>query len=625
MFRIALINMPFANINRPSIALTQLKGIIGRSFDGVLIDIHYLNHDFVDVFGADSYNEIGNDAALLHAGFGDWIFRQEAFPDLPDNTRAYLQRHAPRNDGQSQRLRQVIADVRPRLGQAIEEMISTYRLDSYDLVGFTSMFCQTVASLALARHLKQRRPDIVTVMGGANCEAPMGQELAAGAPQLDYVFSGPGLISFPRFVERLMRGEREGLGTIPGVFDADSASAQRGQMVIGQELDINDVVELDYSSFIDLTETRYPVRDKPVILTFETSRGCWWGERAHCTFCGLNGMSMEYRAMAPEKAHALISSLFKYAPVATQLESVDNIMPKSYVDGVFPSLRTPDGMGIFYEVKADLSERDLHILSDGGVRFLQPGIEALATSTLKLMRKGTTSFNNIAFLMNSRTYNIHPIWNLLIGFPGEPVSVYQKYLRDLPKLVHLPPPSACFPVRFDRFSPYFKEADRYGLQLHPMAFYELTYPLSKESLQNLAYFFVDQNYKAEYIKNVVQYYGPLQRAVEAWRQQWNSAQRPEVTLSRTGGNAVVRDSRSGSMRTYQLSDAAADILGTTSRRRNRSEIGNALKSYDETQLRDGLRELLERDLVFEESEMFMSLVMPEPATAPVRRTETVLA
>ena len=26
----------------------------------------------------------------------------------------------------------------------------------------------------------------------------------------------------------------------------------------------------------------------------ETSRGCWWGERMHCTFCGLNGATMAY-------------------------------------------------------------------------------------------------------------------------------------------------------------------------------------------------------------------------------------------------------------------------------------------------------------------------------------------
>jgi ribosomal peptide maturation radical SAM protein 1 len=477
----------------------------------------------------------------------------------------------------------------------------------------------------VARHLKARNQGIVTVMGGANCEAPMGQELVSGSSHLDYVFSGPALVSFPRFIEHLRRGERDRIAGIAGVFDRNTAAAQRGKTIIGDELDINELIDLDYGPFIELVRTRYPNRDLEVILPFETSRGCWWGERAHCTFCGLNGISMGYRSMDPDKAHALISSLFRYAPLANRLECVDNIMPRNYVDGVFSRLDTPDSMQIFYEVKADLSEADLRTLSLARVRILQPGIEALATSTLKLMRKGTTSFNNITFLMHCARYEIHPVWNLLIGFPGEPTTVYEKYLRDLPKLVHLPPPVGVYPVRFDRFSPYFNEAERYGLQLHPLPFYELIYPFDRQSFTNMAYFFGDQNYRAEYLKGVVQYIGPLQRAIDAWIKLWESGQRPELSVSQAEGRTVVHDSRSGTLRTYELSKTAADIIGVIGRRRTRGEIGNALRPCAETELQAGLRELQERDLVFEESEMFMSLFMPQPATVPVREVESVLS
>ena len=34
------------------------------------------------------------------------------------------------------------------------------------------------------------------------------------------------------------------------------------------------------------------------ILLYEGSRGCWWGEKHHCTFCGLNAQSMKFRAKA---------------------------------------------------------------------------------------------------------------------------------------------------------------------------------------------------------------------------------------------------------------------------------------------------------------------------------------
>ena len=615
MLRVALVNMPFAGLSRPSIALTQLKAVVDRAHGvEVATSIMHLNHDFAPLFGLEAYEEICNSSAILNSGLGDWIFRQEAFPELPDNDRAYFQRHFPRNDRQTRRLHDMVAAIRPRLGHFLDELISRYGLDSYDLVGCTSMFAQTVPSLALARRVKARNPHAVTVMGGANCEAPMGQELVIGAPQLDYVFSGPALVSLPRVVSHLLRGERERVTSVAGVFDRAVALAQRGKNIIGEELDVDDVTELDYDDYIALVQQRYPDRKAPVVLTFETSRGCWWGERAHCTFCGLNGMTMAYRSMAPEKARALIRSLFRYAPVATRLECVDNIMPRNYVREVFAGLDTPENMHFFYEVKADLSESDLRTLAAAKVTVLQPGIEALATSTLKLMKKGTTSFSNIAFLMHCLRHGIYVAWNLLIGFPGEPKDVYEKYVRDLPKLVHLQPPSGVFPVRFDRYSPYFKEAARYGLQLHPLAFYGLTYPFPPESLAQMAYYFSDRNFKADYVKGVVQYITPLTAIVDEWRRRWE-AERPVLGLSWDGARTTVHDSRFGARRDYALSECAAEILDAIARRRTRAEIARALPLYAEAEIEQGLQELDGRGLVFEDSGMLMGLAMPSAGAA----------
>jgi hypothetical protein len=50
------------------------------------------------------------------------------------------------------------------------------------------------------------------------------------------------------------------------------------------------------------------------------------------------------------------------------------------------------------KIPADLNREQLRSLVQARVVEVQPGIESLATSTLKLMRKGTTAFNNIRFL-----------------------------------------------------------------------------------------------------------------------------------------------------------------------------------------------------------------------------------
>lgn len=61
---------------------------------------------------------------------------------------------------------------------------------------------------------------------------------------------------------------------------------------------------------------------------------------------------------------------------------------------------------------------------------------------------------------------------------------------DLPNLIHLPPPDGTFLVRFDRYSPYFTKRDEYGLDLKPLDFYRLAFPVVPDKqLHDLAYFF----------------------------------------------------------------------------------------------------------------------------------------
>lgn len=612
MYRIALVNMPFASLHFPSIALTQLKAVVEREHAGrVAVDVLYLNHDFVDLVGLDGYREISRSINSLNAGIGEWVFRPAAFPGQPDNSEDYFRRYFPRRTDEGEQLRQLIRRMQRETGPFLERLLAKYRLDAYDLVGFTSMFMQNLASIAMARLVKERNPRAVVVMGGANCESPMGPELVKNVAAVDYVFSGPALKSFPVFVGRLLDGEPEKCEEIAGVFGKGNASAERGRATLGEELALDELVALDYAPFIRLVDERYGERGLDVTLPFETSRGCWWGERAHCTFCGLNGLTMSYRAMNPDNAVGLINSLFQFSPRVTSLESVDNILPKDYFESVFPRLQTPESMYIFYEVKADLSERDMEVLSAARVKIVQPGIEALSTSTLKLMKKGTTSFGNITFLKNCLLYDVYPVWNLLVGFPGEGADVYEAYLGAIPKLVHLPPPTGVYPVRFDRFSPYYNQAKEYGLDLRPLPFYELTYPFRPDALDRLAYYFADQNYGAEYMRTVVAYITRLQEAVEGWKQKWAGGNPPMLYAEERDGQTIIRDTRGAAEETYALSDAARQVLEALMRRRSISELGRELGHLGEGELESGIESLKARNLLFEEKGLYMSLVLPQ--------------
>jgi magnesium-protoporphyrin IX monomethyl ester (oxidative) cyclase len=482
------------------------------------------------------------------------------------------------------------------------------------------MFSQNVPNMAMARLIKERNPEVITVMGGANCEAPMGAVLAENIPALDFIFSGPALRTFPEFVQCVLDGKPELADNIPGIISRKNANVARFRNAIGQERDINDYVRPAYESFIDkftrcqaaLGEGSGTAEPKP-ILYFETSRGCWWGERSHCTFCGLNGLDMGYRSLSPEKAIEQFEWLFSFAPWCRDFAAVDNILPRSYLREVFPNLRPPPGASLFYEVKVPIADRDFRQMAQAGVHDVQPGIEALATSTLKLMGKGTTSFLNLQFLQKCLMYGVHPDWNLLLGFPGEDPEVYRKYVADLPSLIHLPPPEAPYLVRFDRYSPYFTKRLEYGLDLQPLDFYRLVYPpVPTAQLHDLAYFFADENLSPYQVQSI-ESLDELTRLVAAWRAAWEGDTPPRLALTgdTTTGDLAVLDTRFGPSRPRPVGPDAIAML-----RRLASPVRPDKLASDFGVPADRVRALLaefaDRKWLFTEGDMILSLVTPEP-------------
>lgn len=620
MYRVSLITMPFAALTIPSLALTQLKAAVDQACgDRAAVEIHYLSQEFARRTDLNLYRHVSDSMDALYSGLGDWLFRQSAFPQLADNQEVYFRRYLPRRDEEAERLKRSILALRREAERILDELIDAHELDQSQLVGFTSTFSQNVASFAMARKLKERNPAIITAMGGANCETPMGEVIARNVPHIDFVFSGPALKSFPLFVQHCLNLEMEENNRIPGVFSKANCDAPGSDMCgsSGEELDINTVLELDYETFLNALEHNFPDDHMDPLLLFETSRGCWWGEKCHCTFCGLNGARLTHSALRPEKAIEQFRSLFKYSSRCSTFQAVDNIMPKTYLQDVFPVLDTPPGATIFYEVKASLNDKELGVLSRAGVKKIQPGIESLATSTLKLMRKGTTVFHNLRLLKGCLTHGIQPGWNLLIGFPGEDEAVYQKYMIDLPLLRHLPPPCGAYPVRFDRYSPYFVHAEDYGLDLRPYDFYELVYPFSREAVADLAWYFMDHNYGAQYFGDMVRWIGKVRQEVELWRKRWDSNQSvpPELSLTHEGASWVVYDSRSGDASEYELDDVAAQVLKQLATPRTLAGLASSFSHLEGFNPDRQVGLLQERGLLFQEGGRFFSLVVDKSPRA----------
>ena len=616
--RVVLINMPFGAVEMPSIALTQIKGVLERQFGAdVVVEILYLNLDFVTFMdGLSSYRLMVSSQGRM-TGLADWFFRGLAFPEAKDNTPDYLARfYFDEDDEETRQVRALIEEKRPNLAPFLDSLIDQYRLSDADIVGFSCLFYQTMASFALARRIKDCNPEVTTTMGGAACETVMGMEYARQVKSMDFVFSGPALVSFPDFVQSHLTGHHDTCDQIPGVFSkrnleiCTEALPRDPKLAFlpdsGKERNINDLAELDYHGFLDRFEATFPDRSlKPTIL-FETSRGCSWGEKIACSFCGLNGTAMQYRQMSAEQALKVINGLFSYVPRCNFFLAVDTIVPGNYFEEVFPSVRPPRGTALMYEVRSTLDTNQLRTLSKAGVHVIQPGIEALATPTLKLMRKGATAFSNLRFLKACSRFPFRVEWNLLIGSPGEEEETYRKYLQDLPLLMHLPPPGGAFPISFDRYSHYFNEPDSFGLDLHPREFYGYVFPFEDKAVRNVAYHFVDRKGDQERLET---WLDQLNKAIEQWWLRWrNSDQLEEAQLQvlEDGEQLYIYDSRAGTAHYEPIKRDLKEILEYLETPRNWRQT---ISRFGEARAGKAREFLHDSGFVFEEEGRVMSLVI----------------
>jgi len=611
--RIALIHMPFAPPENPSIGLTQIASVLKRRFGGrVDVRIHYLNLDVAALPGAAGFYGAATSPYGRMTGLADWFFRAAAFPGAADNTDAYLGRYYYDGVPEAAEVAGFARARREEVFAFLDELIGRYTLDETDLVGFSLCFFQTVASLAMASLLKRRNPKVTVVFGGPAVKGVPGRTLAEHAPSVDFVVSGPGLVSFPELVGRRLAGQPVASPAIPGVFARGMADTLPPARNIGAQLDIREDVPLDYGPFLDHFEAALGNSGRKPFLLMQTSRGCWWADRRRCAFCGLNDLRECFEALPPEAALRHIRSVLGYAGRVSRFVACDNVVPPDYFREVFPHLAPPPGVSIKYETRSAITAGQMRVLCRAGIRCVQPGVEALATETLERMRKGVTAFDNLRFLKDCLRHALYAEWNLLLFSPGEPEEVYLKYERDLPRLVHLQPPMGVFPIEFVRDSRYFEEAGAYWLDLEPHESLRYIYPFGPETLAGLCDRFTDRNADRARADLWLDRLGGL---VGAWQERWarEAGGRPFLLLGRDAQSAYIHDSRAGEVESYRISDLSKRLLRGMGEIPREIEEAAAAAGAGEDAARREVGFLNERGLLFEEDGRFLSLVIEETA------------
>jgi ribosomal peptide maturation radical SAM protein 1 len=511
--RVAIVSMPFAAI-RPAMGGSLLVAHLHRM--GVEAKVFYLSMAMHQRIGREAYDYIA-DRAPTQCLAGDWVFAEALSGPRPEADARYADLFRSRFSalGESHAL-QYLDHARASVESYLDQCLSDVDWGAWDVVGLTSSFAQHVASLALARRIKQAHPGVTIVFGGANCEDQMGLALHRNFAFVDFVCSGEADLSFPELVGRLAAGTDP--ADVPGVISRRGAQSQFTTLVPRRVADLDELPHPDFHDYVEQRTRHFPsLREQPIGLLMETSRGCWWGEKHHCTFCGLNGKSMTYRSKSAGRVLQELSELASQYNAA-HVEMVDNILDMDYFRDVLPRVAV---MGLkvelFYETKANLTKEQLRVLRAAGVTSIQPGVESFSTPVLKLMRKGTTAVQNIQLLKWCAELGIAAYWNLLYGFPGERPEEYRQMADLMDALTHLEPPTGMGRVRLDRFSPHFDQAERFGFRdVRPDRSYAAIYDLPAEELHDLAYYF--EYDEPEHAPRG--YARDAQRAVQHWKRTY---------------------------------------------------------------------------------------------------------
>ncbi len=610
---VVLVTMPFAALEMPSIGLSLLRGALDR--EGVPSVVEYATLDFARRIGPEAYNAIAKQPGLSCLA-GEWLFASALFEYEPEQIEAFfealregrLARDAlSRHDADEflDMLRHALSCVPGFLDEWCERVLTR----EPRFVGLTSVFQQHVASLALAKRLRSARRDLFIAFGGPNCDDAMALQTARSFPFLDAVVYGEADAVFTDLVARALDGRS--VEDIAGVYTP--AKARRTEIAPYHQESTTPIERMDelpiprFEDFLEqLAANGLTDRVQPELL-LEMSRGCWWGEKHHCTFCGLNDVTMAFRSKSAPRVLEEIEYLAGLDP-DIHVTGTDAIFDMRYFRDLVPELtRRGAPLGMYWETKANVRDEHVRGYYGAGFRTVQPGIESLITPVLKLMDKGVTAAQNVRLLRSCEENGVQVLWNHLWAVPGEAPSAYAEVAPSVARLSHLQPPQWMGPLSLLRFSPMHVDPARFGLtSVRHTEVYDWIYgELSWDERENLAYYF---DFDLDGLDEWPTYTTPLAQAIREWRAAYHGS---VLFWEDDGATVTVWDTRPClSEARVELRDAKREaFLGVLNPRPYRVLIDRVGEGYEHAVAVAAVEELEHRAFVFDDGAQLINVAV----------------
>ncbi len=601
---IALVSMPTLAARFPSFQLALLKPTLERA--GFAVEPLSLFLRFGEHIGWRLNEALAN---VYPCMVGEWIWAKAAFGDFGD-TAEYFRRYRSNFNAICREADCTPDDIIRVRDEGTRKFVdwALREIDwsSYGLVGFTIVFQQMVASLALAKALKSEYPELPIIFGGATFEDDIAFEILAHSPQVDFIHCGDADLSLPEVASRVY-SDHPMTGIRGMMWRENGKITYEGRAANFADLDQTPVPDFD-EYFVTRDQAGYDRYQgaREAMLPIETARGCWYGMKNHCTFCGLNRAGMEFRSKSPDRVLEMLKLLSRRYGVR-YFNAIDNILAPGYISRLFGRLaEAHSDLRLHYEIRPKLTRAQLGAVRRGGLTSVQPGIESFSTNVLKLMKKNTTGMNNLELLKWTTYYGIDNSYNILFGFPGETTQDYRDQAEVIRRISHLQPPYAMAQARPDRGSPMFTRPSEHSISsLRPSACYRYIYPPDYD-LRRVSYFF-EHDLDG---KTPQDGYHECFDLVAGWKQRWKKTQRPYLRYLKTWESVSIHDGRNSVRCSHRFDDKEALLYELCADAKSKAELLAEI-DCDESWLDGALQQFLDKELMIFLDDKYLSLALPE--------------
>ena len=617
---VCLVCVPFTDVAIPSMSLSLFKSALSARKIKSCVD--YENMHFAKKLGLKACRQIAMTNISLMTG--EIIFSRLAHGttkrSLPEYIEWLFRCRLPlmmqRIDVEKPKKLyfELLTKFQKQAEEFLEEAAARVLARNPKIVAVCSMFQQNNAAIALMRRIKKERPDIITMVGGANCMGSAGVALLKYIEAFDYVFFGESDETFPPLCEKILAtGKKVPASELPfGVLGRDSAIPSAPIHRVTENLEA--VPCPDFDDFVE-TYRALDLPDGEMQIMIEGSRGCWWGEKHPCKFCGLNGPSRAYRQKTSAHLADEIAFLEKRYSDVKYCLFTDNIMSYEQMKALPPLMKEKcaNRIQLFVETKSNVTEDDIARLRGANFIKLQPGIESLQDDLLRVMNKGCRAIRQVEMLKHSRKHKMDLTWNLLCGFPGEKEEYFSELAALLPKITHLPPPNGFNNIIFQKHSEYTEHQEKYGLDLRPTEGYDFVSPANDDYIAGIAYNFEpkDKDARTLYYDHVRrgQAYKDMIRLVNEWMLGKEDPDRLE--MERTANGVEVYDLRRIARRlVYHLDGAAAALMTACRATRKKEGLYREAAGKFSTQEIDGaLKYLEDENLILHIGDEYLTLAI----------------